>query len=170
MNWKGGLLRLWVAGSVLWLIGVGVFAGYQFSQPFPLGENFQYVEPLKAMPWETDWSKGYYERSFAPGKGKFPDSFAEIETNYIKGFAESVKSGNKVVIYMDDATRIYLPSELKAEDREFIKQQFWKQRWSRYFGKLWPLVLGAFAVPAAVLLFGMAIKWIINGFSTRSAT
>jgi hypothetical protein len=165
MNWKRGLLRLWVAGSVLWLIGVGVFAEHKFSQPFPFGENFTYVEPLKETFSETDWSKSYYERSFAPGKGKFPDSFGELEDSDVKGYDKAVKSGSKVTLYMQDGTTLYLNSELKAEDREFLRQKFWEQRWGRYLDKVWPLVLVAFSIPAAVLLFGITVRWIIKGFS-----
>jgi len=66
---------------------------------------------------------------------------------------------------MQDGTTLYLNSELKAEDREFLRQKFWEQRWGRYLDKVWPLVLVAFSIPAAVLLFGITVRWIIKGFS-----
>jgi len=84
MDWKRGLFRLWVLGSILWLLGVGYYSLHALLKPAPFAGNFQYVAQSKELPWNIDWSKSFYEIMYAPQKGKFPDEFADVGDDVIK--------------------------------------------------------------------------------------
>jgi hypothetical protein len=168
MNWKRGLVRVWITASVSLLIVVGVFAAHEFSKAFPFGRTFQYSEQTREMPWNTDWSKPFYARSFAPSKGNFPESFPELEEQYVQDWDRDVKNGKLVSAEFPDHTLLYLNAEISKADQDLLGSLFWQQRWKRYLHKVYPWVSWAFWPPLIVLLLGFMLNWVRMGFSTRA--
>jgi hypothetical protein len=119
MNWVRGLFRIWLLFSVLWLASVGYFASKVFWVPVPFYGNYQHSPQIKEMPWKTDWSKPYYEITDAPGKGKFPESFATLDDQYVEKWDADVKAGRTVEINFPDGTYLYLTAQLTKDDQNW---------------------------------------------------
>lgn len=164
MDWKRGLFRLWALGSVLWLLAIGYFAFQELLKPAPFGGNYQYEVQLKEMPWNTDWSKPFYEIAYTPAKGKFPDRFDRVDDGVIQEWDKDTKTGKLTIIAFPDLTFLYLSSELTENDKQYLANLFWKERWSRYAKRVAPWLSLAFGSPVIALLLGLAIKWVIYGF------
>ena len=115
---------------------------------------WQYIKQPKEMPWNTDWSKPFYEIIYPPGKGRFPDEFAPVEEEYIQKWDEDVKAGKKVTIEFPDFSDLYLDAALTKQDQEYLSNLFWQQCWYRYWSKIAPwlgtdAVQGLLAVTAS---------------------
>jgi hypothetical protein len=168
MNWKRGLFRLWVLSSVLWLLGTGYSSLHALLRPAPFAGNFQYVLQLKEAPWNIDSGKSFYDRIYAPQKGKFPDEFSSVGDDVIKDWDKSVKNGKMITVEFPDSTVLHLSSELTESDRTYLENLFWKQRWWRYSDKVLPWAIWVCGPPLFALLFGLAIKWVLHGFVRSS--
>lgn len=164
MNWKRGLLRTWLLISAIWVLIVGYLATDVFLKPVPFGGNYQYVRPIKEMPWNTDWSNSYYETHHAPGRGPFPDSFSTLEDRYIEEWDKHVKAGTMHRISFPDRSTLYLSVELTEADQTYLSRLFWDQRWTRYFEQVWPWLRLALGPPLAALILGSALGWVVRGF------
>jgi hypothetical protein len=164
MNWTQGLFRIWLLFSVLWLAAVGDFASKAFWVPVPFYGNYQHSPQIKEMPWKTDWSKPYYEITDAPGKGKFPESFATLDDQYVEKWDEDVKAGRTVEIDFPDGAHLYLTAQLTKDDQKLLANLFWEQRWRRYADKILPWLALAFGPPLTLILGAIAVKWIARGF------
>ncbi|SRR6266481_944525 len=164
MNWAQGLFRIWLLCSVLWLAAVGYFASKTFWVPVPFYGNYQHSSQLKEMPWKTDWSKTYYEITYAPGKGKFPESFAVLGDEYVEKWDADVKAGRTIQINFPDGAHLYLTAALTPGDQTLLAKLFWEQRWWRYADKVVPWLALAFGPPLFLILAATAIKWITRGF------
>ena len=164
MDWKRGLFRLWVLGSILWLLVTGYSAVHVFLKPAPFGGNYQYVEQTKEVPRNVDWSKPYYDIICAPGKGRFADEFSGVDDYVIQDWDKSVKIGDRISVEFPDFTVLYLSSALIESDREYLCGLFWQQRWWRYSSKISYWLSLTFGPPLVALFLGRAIGWVLYGF------
>jgi hypothetical protein len=164
MNWSRGLFRIWLLSSLLWLAVISYWASSVFLVPRPFAGSYQYSWPLKEKPWDTDFSKPFYEIAYPPGKGEFPDSFDPVEDEYIQQWDADVKAGKMVTIDFPDGASLYLSSQLTKDDQRLLSQEFWSDRWHRYASKLLPWLKLAFGPPIALFLAGLATRWIGRGF------
>ena len=168
MNWKQGLFRFWLLAAVLWLLGSGYLAYGTFARPAPFSGDFQYDVQTKDMPWNTDWSKPLYETIYPPGKGPWPDSFSPVESQYIEEWGKDVKLGRLVTIDFPDHSILYLSAALTKDDRAFLANLFWEQRWHRYWSTIARWLGAAFGPPAATLVLGIAMAWVLRGFRKKA--
>lgn len=164
MNWKLGLVRLWIVVSSVWALTVTYLASEVFLAAYPFSIDYQYVIQPKELPWETDWKEPFYENIYAPGKGRIKDTFAEIDQQYIEGFNKSVKDGTQIRVEFPDMSRLIISSNFTPSDRDLLSNMFWEQRWNRYFCKLAPWVGWAFGPPILLLLFAFTVAWVRRGF------
>jgi hypothetical protein len=121
------------------------------------------------MPWNTDWTKPFYEVSYAPGKGRFPDKFSEMSDDTVQKWDALFKTGELLKVEFPDRSALYLSPGLTKEDQTLLAKLFWDQRWSRYFGKVWPWLAGAVLPAFSLLIFGLAFGWIVRGFKKQKA-
>lgn len=140
-----------LAASGLWILGVFAMCVRDLSEPFPFGRIFQYLEQIKELPWNIDWSKPFYERTYAPSNGPYHDSFAEIEEQYVGGFDQSEQMGEMVTTTFPNQTVLYLNSAISAVDAAYLRELFWQHRWRRYLTKLSLWVLKALGPPTVLL-------------------
>lgn len=164
LNWRRGLLRGWLAISFLWLLIIAALSLDIFLSPLPFRGDYQYVAQTKEMPWNIDWSKPFYETYYSPGNGPFPDRFADVPAHLVESWDARVKSGTLTAINFPDRSKLYLSSEMTLGDQEYVSRVFWDQRFSRYWGIIWPWLTGAFGPPLVLLGSGAACYWVIAGF------
>jgi hypothetical protein len=96
------------------------------------------------MPWNTGWTKPFYEVSYAPGKGPWPDAFSEMSSDLAQQWDALIKKCELVAVQFPDHSTAYLSSALTKDDRNFLAKLFWDQRYYRYFAKVWPWLASAF--------------------------
>jgi hypothetical protein len=74
-----------------------------------------------------------------------------------------------VVVNMPDGSRIYMRDGYNEADKNYIAQQFWDQRWSRWGDAAG--VIAAWAFVPCILLFvlGYSFLWVVRGFKRDSA-
>jgi hypothetical protein len=168
MNWARGLFRAWLLISTVWVLLVGYFASDVFLRPLPFGGNFQYSVQVKEMPWNTDWSKPLYEISYPPGKGRFPDSFATLDDEYLQDWDKRAKTGELIKVEFPDGSMLYLASAWTDNDKNLLSKEFWDQRWYRYLQKIGRWLGLALAPPAALLVLGCALRWVLRGFRSSA--
>lgn len=164
MSWKRGFIRIWVCLCIVWAAIVLLTFSREFSISHIQGGTYQYVEPTKTMPWETDWQASYYETHFAPGKGPEPDRFAILDSQYIPDWEKAVREGRIVHVAMPDDSQLYITAQLEKPDQELVARTFWQQRWNRYAIKLGKPLAILVAPPLLLLVVGFAFWWIGRGF------
>jgi hypothetical protein len=84
----------------------------------------KYVVQTKEMPGNIDWNKPYYETCYAPRNGRFPDSFATVDEQYIQQWDEHTKAGKMTLIEFPDYSRLYVPAELTETDKNYLTKLF----------------------------------------------
>jgi hypothetical protein len=173
MNWRRGLLRLWIGLTGLWLVGVSYFCFIEFSKTGPFGGNFQHDYEMKAdqpaHPSFIDWSDAFYEIFKSPSKEGLSPQFSRLEDQYFVDWERSVKEGNLIVVQFPDHARLYLSSQLTHDDQEYLAGTFYDQRWIRYVANISAWLSLAIGVPLAALCLGIGTLWVVQGFySARS--
>jgi hypothetical protein len=124
--------------------------------------HFQYTAQIKT-PWQIDLSAPIYDTYYAPGKGKFPDTFSPIDDEAYLALWNS-KAANVIKTKFSDGSILYLNTYWTDNDRDFLQREFWDQRWGRYFNKVWPRLSLALGPPLALLILGYGLAWVARGF------
>jgi hypothetical protein len=162
MNAGRGLFRAWVLISVLWIIGAG-FVVYTIVAPDTIRGVFQPSGQTKRglKPWQVDYSKPFYETMRSPAAEKLSVEFFPVHRS---DQAQWDKERSMAVVEMPDGSRLYMHDQYNEADKNYLAQQFWDQRWSRwaYAGG----VVAAWALVPCVLLFilGYSLLWVVRGF------
>jgi hypothetical protein len=173
MNWRRGLLRLWIGLTGSWLVGVSYFCFLEFSRTSPFGGRFQYDCEMKAdqpaHPSLIDWSGPFYDTFKSPSQEGLSPQFSRLEDEYFVDWEKSVNEGKLIVVQFSDHARLYLSSQLTNDDQEYLAGAFYDQRWRRYIGNISAWLSLALGVPLATLCLGIGTFWIVQGFySARS--
>ena len=80
------------------------------------------------MPWETDYTKPFYDVMRSPAAEKLAVVFFPVERRYR---TEWEKASDMHVVLMPDGSRVYMNDGYNEADRAYIATQFWDQRWRR---------------------------------------
>ena len=111
---------------------------------------------------------GYGERDGCLKRiSRFPDDFAPVEAEYIQQWDEDVKTGKMFIVEFPDFSHLYLRAGFTEQDRTYLANLFWQQRWYRYWLKIAPYMAAAFGPPTALLLFGLSVGWVRRGFARK---
>jgi hypothetical protein len=163
LNVRRGMIRLWVATSLLWIAVAGAFAYMQVSGDLKKS-YFQYEQQSKnhEKPWDTDWSKPFYERNFAPGKGDVPDRFPTLDASHVD---EWKKSPHLTEISFPDGSILFVPLELTRDDMKLLAKEFWDGRIERWIELAKPWATFVLVPPVALLIIGWIIGWVVRGFA-----
>ena len=162
MNVRRGLLRVWMLMSCLWIAGVGVL-GYndiKKGDAFSSG-RYQFVLVVKEG---VNIFAAKREDFVAPRSIEGGPKFSALPHRLYQIWSKSVSDGRKVQHVLPDGTSLFLPSYLSKDDQDYLKKQFWSQRWGRWFEAVWGWALFAFGVPIAVFVLGRAVQWAVSGF------
>lgn len=129
---------------------------------------WQYVWWLKANGktniFDRDWNAPFYEINRSPAAEKLNVEFMVLDYMYRSDWDKAVTKGETFIVSFPDNSRLYLPTGLNKEDRDYISKSFWDQRWGRW-GKEAGKWLGlAFIPPAVLFLLGWCLLWIGRGF------
>jgi hypothetical protein len=158
MNFKRGMLRLWVALSLLWMAGVTFIAFEQFHDLGVFAGDYVRMGQLRDEKAKTDYSKPYKENFFAPGEDGRPDIFVNDDHKFPSDGMQKVE--------FPDHSVLRLSKEFNKRDMEIASKAFWEQRWRRYATIITPWVAAFLGPPAALLLLGWIVAWITRGFTT----
>jgi len=140
VNWRQGFLRLWVVVSVLWLIVVSTF--------IVLDPSWKKPPLLLIDDLPIDHNICVYR-----------DAQDVLHFTSCPPDAQTRGSVPLTVLPSNERTRVQKFDEFLAEE----KQNFQKQRWELITRAL-PI---AFGLPLALLFLGVAVSWIIRGFTAR---
>ena len=164
MNVKRGLLRVWVLMSCLWIAGIGVLSYSDIKKGDAFSGIYQFVLVMKeGVDFDSPgWSKP--ESFVAPRSIEGGPTFSALGHRYYEQWNKLVLDGSKVRYMLPDGTWLYLQSDISKDDQDYLKKQFWSQRWGRRFGAMWGWALFAFGFPVAVFVLGTAIQWAVSGF------
>ncbi|WP_027229683.1 hypothetical protein [Phyllobacterium sp. UNC302MFCol5.2] len=155
MNWRLGFLRIWIASSVLWLLGTGLFFYNFVVDPKPyLGTHRYYANAngVQLLDYKNDlyykvleWAdQGVMERKDLNGTGWSIELFGPA-------------SDDQATV---DARLQTLAGHMEEEFAIRREQDRWKNLQSGMATALVP--------PIVFLIFGWGIAWIVGGFRTRT--
>jgi hypothetical protein len=160
MNWRRGLFRLWIVGSVLFVLVVAFVSYSQIKEPHE-------VETIATDAGLADWvhqrfysdmpREQFDKKIAAPKPITEPEVIARLEAIIAKidtsrGFDE----------WTDDELRAYQVHRIIEPDR--IKgPTFWA-----IFGR-WAIIRASIAlgIPLAVLALGSSLVWAFSGFAAK---
>ena len=162
MNVTRGLLRVWVLMSCLWIAGVGVLSYNDIKKGDAFSGRYQFVLVFKEG--INIFSANKREDFIAPRSIEGGPQFSAIQNRYYQIWTKSVLDGTRVRHELPDGTWLYLLSYFSEDDQDYLKKQFWSQRWGRWFGAVWGWALFAFGVPIAVFVLGRGVLWAVSGF------
>jgi hypothetical protein len=70
-----------------------------------------------------------------------------------------------VRIEMPDGSQLYVPESLSKADRTRIAEQFWDQRWGRWWRAAAIVALWTFVPCLLLFIFGYSLLWVGRGFT-----
>ena len=164
MNVSRGLFRAWIVTSILWIIGAGTLA-YINIAPTVRGTFSPIVTVKKSAAASTtnetiskiiDGSSGqFYDIVVSPANERSRVEFSLLE--------KPTTDTNNLIVF-PDGSQLYVVRGYNEIDRNYIKEQFWDQRWGRWGYAAGIVALWAF-IPCIVLLaLGYAFLWVGRGF------
>ena len=162
MNVGRGFFRAWILVSVLWILGAGAIA-YSIVAPDTIQGSFQPSGRLKeGVPWETDYTKPFYDVMRSPAAEKLAVVFFPVERRYR---TEWEKASDMHVVLMPDGSRVYMNDGYNEADRAYIATQFWDQRWRRWGHAAAIIALWAFVPCVLLFILGYSLLWVARGFT-----
>jgi hypothetical protein len=122
---------------------------------------------------KADFNGPFYDLMVSPLKAGVQPSFLEIGYKFVNDWEKRVQDGRVEPVLFADGSSLYLQSDMTKDDKDYLIQNFWAQRWVRWgwLGGRWSLV--ALGPALALLIFGRALLWVGRGFaddSKRSAS
>jgi hypothetical protein len=163
MNLGRGLLRAWIAISILWILLAGAMAFMIFARE--AGGNYQAIIVIRnelnaKHPAEMDLP--FYDTVVSPSTEKSRVDFTSVEWKYVREW----ENGNFYrLVEFPDGSRLFIARAYTDTDQQYITRQFWDQRWTRWTPPAAKIALVAL-VPCAVLFaFGYALLWVGRGFT-----
>jgi len=162
MNIGRGLLRTWLLVSTLWTMGAG-FVAYTTIASDTIHGKFQPAGATKdgIKPWEIDYHKPFYETMRSPAAENLNIRFFEVEH---RDQSQWDKDRSMAVIEMPDGSRLYVHDQYNETDKNYIAQQFWDQRWSRWAYAGGVVAAWAFVPCILLFIFGYSLLWVGRGF------
>jgi len=162
MNIGRGLFRAWLLVSILWIIGAG-FLAYTMIAPDTIRGAFQPSATLKdgLKPWEADYRKPFYEVMRSPAAEKLRIEFFEVEKRYQSQWDND---SSMIKVEVPDGSHIYMHSGYNEADRNYISEQFWDRRWSRWASAAGLIAVWAFVPCIVLFIFGYSLLWVARGF------
>jgi len=160
MNMSRGLFRAWVALSILWIVGAGITT-YFWSET--LHGSYQPAGKTKGdvKPWDIDYKKPFYETMISPSAEKLSVTFFSVAWQYKSDWDNDATMAKHD---MPDGSRLYMRAAYNEADQNYIVEQFWDQRWSRYGHAATIIALWALVPCIALFMFGYTLLWIGRGF------
>jgi hypothetical protein len=148
MNWRRGLLRLWLAVSALWLIIVGVLFYPQVVSPYIEPRAYILTDDLKFF--ELDNVSDSQDRDFRAA------------------YQTEIEFPNKVTLFAKDETpKPVLDTQSKNFYEQHVKPREAELATARWQSSEMASASGLLP-PLALLLFGWVIGWIVSGFKSTA--
>jgi len=150
MNYRRGFFRAWVLLSVLW---IGAIATLAISATGPNSQNgviysYVYVMRPDIKPPYDKAAEGPIDEVFQrPSEVTAPPTFAVLERRYWDDWRRGVAAGRTIAMSFPDGSEFMTSAALNEEDRKFLSEAFWDQRWWRLAERAWPWAATAVAVP-----------------------
>jgi hypothetical protein len=144
INWSRGLFRFWLLFALLWIAAVVALAWSSITNPYV--PSYVFVEP------EGDIARSTYSKqAIAAMELKRRGEFVEVE---VVGAPGITYLGRKT----DD-----LPTTMKRQAPIMIGF-YTVQRASAMKANVWSAAATAIVPPLAILAFGVAVGWVLQGF------
>jgi hypothetical protein len=162
-----GLFRAWIAVTALWLLAGAAIGGVGITREIVRGQYQAagHIQGGKAAS-EVDWTLPFYDVIRSPSREHLNVTFHLID---YRRHHEWETSDRVVVRDFPDYSRLYIQIGYDKDDRSYIAEQFWEQRWQRW-GKTAATIAAIMMVPPALLfLVGYLLLWIGRGFVSRSS-
>jgi hypothetical protein len=155
-----GLPRKWLVACVAWITCVALIGYVAVFLEMP--REFRYVHQVRSD--VESWQEGrsperapIYDVMRSPAQEKQTPRFVAIDDSTdvaASEWHEHVDEGPMLAFFFFDGTVLHLGSLLSEEDRKYLTEAFWNERWSRW--SLWasvglPWVLTALVPPALLL-------------------
>ena len=136
MNWRRGLFRLWIVGSVLFVIAVAVISYSEIKEQF---DDWEVAVPMLC----------------ANARGAAGEDYAEISGNCLYGMSKFRPLYPEYNDLSDNelARKLYTARGMEFHDRP--------NRWTTL--GTWAAI--AFGIPLVVLVLGSSLVWAFSGFA-----
>jgi hypothetical protein len=139
MSTRGGFFRAWAAGTVLW-VGIVAFIG---------------------IPSVSQSVKSKY--IYVPGDPRKFEPYPSPRPGIDDGRIVRLNDGSE--LYFHRSIRLYQDND----DVDPIINDFWQQRWLRYWVFMQPWLLLA-ALPGFLFILLYAVLWVVDGFGGAAAS
>jgi hypothetical protein len=166
---RRGLIWALLSLSLAWVVLIAVLAygwpalggryevGYKLRDNLPAWEKeWKFSEPLK---------RPLYEIIHSPSDEKLPVTFVSFrEYHRLPPWTNHVNAHNRRLEYeYPDGSTLLLPADLTENDRKYLMEEFWNQRWGRWMVRLKPWFGAAATIP--LILFCVLIPiWVMRRF------
>jgi hypothetical protein len=157
-----GLFRTWVVVSVLWAVMTSVVAGYGLNRDIIAG-RFQAVGDFVGgkSASQVDWNLPFYEVIRSPSREKLAVAYVPVDHRQWREW----DTNDRVIAYnYPDGSRMYVQIGYDDDDRSYMREKFWEQRFGRW-GKAIGIFVALLILPPALLfVIGFTLLWIGRGF------
>jgi hypothetical protein len=158
MNWRRGLFRLWIVGSVLFVIAVAVISYRDIKEQFDAAAN--------AAAWEASEFETVVPQLCGEARGVAGEDYSTIEKKSspnpfdtcwykISKFRSLYPEYNN--LSENELTRKLYPIYGMAAPRELPNPWTTLEMWASI----------ALGIPLAVLLIGASLVWAFSGFTAK---
>jgi hypothetical protein len=158
MNIGRGLFRAWILVSALWIAGavylfITQIVGAQYA-PIVLVKKGATPELYTKVIDEPN-SPDFYAYFRSPAGENLEMEFTAVD---------KPPADPNAFINFPDGTKLYVPKGYSTTDKNYIAEQYWQQRWSRWAYTGWPFVRWALVPCVALFIIGYALLWVGRGF------
>jgi hypothetical protein len=161
LNLGRGPFRAWIGISALWFIGAGVFAIQHVRES--LWGNFKPVVLVKkdialeknSETFNAPNAPDFYDIVILRDKDKLNIEFVHVEK----------PPTQSKLFQFPDGTRLYVRRGYNEAAQNYIAQQFWDQRWSRWGHAAGIVALWAFIPCVLFFILKYVLLWIGRSFT-----
>jgi hypothetical protein len=168
MNVGRGLFRVLVVVSLIWISGalalaVSDFPGSAANWKYQAVRNMRSDINLR----DVDWSHPYYEWVRSWSKEGIAPEFVEAEPQFVADWNEEARFGRMQIQSFPDRSRLYLDAQITDDDKAYLKEHFWAERWRRRAKFAGERLIIALAPVAALFIAGYVLLWVARGFARQ---
>jgi len=161
MNWRRGLFRLWIVGTVLFVLAVA-FVSYS-----EIKAQFDAVASRESASIQGEFADWVHQRFYSDmPREQFDKKITALKpTAQLEAIIANLDTSRPYDEWTNDELRAYLLYRIIEPNRMIGTPSLWAT-----YGK-WAIIRAsiAFGIPLAVLVLGASLVWAFSGFAAKQS-